>query len=29
MAQGKIGKEGTAAALRNDEELERLYLGAS
>ncbi|MGE0009125.1 MAG: ABC transporter ATP-binding protein [Parvibaculaceae bacterium] len=29
LAQGRIGKEGSAAALRTDEELERLYLGVA
>ena len=28
LAQGRIGKEGASAALRADEELQRLYLGA-
>ncbi|MGE0237781.1 MAG: ABC transporter ATP-binding protein [Parvibaculaceae bacterium] len=29
LAQGRIGKEGSSAALRADEELERLYLGVA
>jgi branched-chain amino acid transport system ATP-binding protein len=29
LAQGRIGKEGSSAALRTDEELERLYLGVA
>jgi branched-chain amino acid transport system ATP-binding protein len=29
LAQGRIGKEGPSAALRADEELERLYLGVA
>ena len=29
LAQGRIGKEGASAALRADEELERLYLGVA
>jgi len=28
LAQGRIGKEGSSASLRSDEEVERLYLGA-
>jgi branched-chain amino acid transport system ATP-binding protein len=29
LAQGRIRKEGTSAALRSDQEIERLYLGAA